>query len=160
MHELEAAWFGKIRSSGLHNLDNWIKDLTIHISYVPTGFGAKGHEKCAKFFTAFPHSRHLLNADQLERLGGSIETVSVTVDEKRSRLVEEAIVRTVHYERIDWLAPGIEGTNRQIILPFVIMRTYINLIRRFLLPLLVIMGFFNRFMCIGNMHLCFSSLDS
>lgn len=93
------------------NADAAIATMTDHpvLIHVPVGTGATGREPLRKFYAE-------VFIPQLPK-DAELELLTRTVTP--ARLVDEFILRFTHDIRMDWFAPGIEPTGRQLAVPHV-----------------------------------------
>lgn len=84
--------------------------------HVPVNTGARGREPLRKFYaeTFIPQMPEDMNLQLLTRTVG------------QGRIVDEFIVRFTHTVRMDWFAPGIEPTGRQLAVPHIAVIAFEN----------------------------------
>jgi len=136
--ELKNLWQSQHRGN-LHNLDSWKIEgnrveaddervLSSHqtpsITYAGSGAAASGHDQLKSFFEIYPASKHTFNGSQLSRFNNEFKSLSCSVDQRR--VTEELLVSALHYERMDWLVPGLGATNRTFTITFVLLLVPIN----------------------------------
>ena len=91
--------------------DAAIATMTDHpvLIHVPVGTGATGREPLRKFYAEV----------FIPQLPGDAELELLTRTVTQERLIDEFILRFTHDIRMDWFAPGIEPTGRQLAVPHV-----------------------------------------
>ena len=80
-----------------------------YVNHVPVLTGGSGHDELLEFY-----SRHFI---PLMPPDTEIQRVSRTIGE--DRLVDEFVFKFTHTVRMDWMAPGIEPTNRPVEIPMI-----------------------------------------
>ncbi len=91
--------------------DAAIATMTDHpvLIHVPVGTGATGKSALRKFYAEI----------FIPQTPPDIELQLLTRSVGQNRIIDEFILRFTHTVRMDWFAPGIEPTGRQLIVPHV-----------------------------------------
>ena len=91
--------------------DAAIATMTAHpsLTHVPVGTGATGREALRRFY------RDVLIPQVPADARLQLSTRSVA----QNRLIDEFVLSFTHTVRMDWFAPGIEPTGRQLVVPHV-----------------------------------------
>lgn len=115
--DLGLLWQSKHRPA-LHDPSTWCPSSEdVSLTYCGSGGGFHGQDQLRQFCGLYPAALHSLSPAQLQRFDNRLESLSITIDEGKGRVVEECLLSVFHCGTLDWLAPGVAPCNRQISVP-------------------------------------------
>lgn len=124
MATIGALWTQQHRPN-LHSAGSWVEGSEdVHLTYMGTGAGFSGTGQLQQFCGLHPSQLHALNPAQLQRFDNALTPVTLLVDEQQQVVVEEALLSVFHHEPLEWLAPGVPATMKQLSVPLTFVAAY------------------------------------